>query len=305
MPLLYSWIYNTSFGYIAHTDVALRQEGLFSILGQIFVKYFFPNGFWTALMCLLLLLPDPKRNPSNINRLGILTMITFGLLLPMCILYTITGTSDARRMFIGMSFLLMLLAILSLQDGPWRRVRDWGITLFVVIQLAGLLWSVEGEFLPFRLPLLKQYSASFTPRTKADQNEAVILRLLELGVPKNSSVAVYTMAIFQFHDRIYEPAALSLAALTTGSNLKIIYFFETGEYSTVIKRLRENDVPFLLIDVYKDTDNKNSHQPLVHFASALLKKMEGSYVDPPGLRRMATFKISGRDQVLFRVLPSD
>jgi hypothetical protein len=225
-------------------------------------------------------------------------------LLPMCILYAITGTSDFRRMFVGMSFFLILLSILSLQEGPWRRVRDWGITLFVVMQLAGLLWRVEGEFLPFRIPLLKQYDASFKPRITADQNEAVILRLLELDVPKNSTVAVYTMAIFQFRDRIYEPAALSLAALTTGSNMEIIYFVETGDYGAVIRRLRKTDVTFLLIDAYKDTDNKSSHQPLVHFTSSLLKKMENPYVEPPGLQRMATFKIDGRDQVLFRVLPS-
>jgi hypothetical protein len=308
MTQLFQWTsYSTVFGpMIKAAVVYMKKEDFSSIIKQIFSLYSLPHFIMAAVTtCLILLQPNPKQNPGNIKRLYTLIIITLGSLLPIFVLYSFANSCESRRIFIGMSFLLMLLAILSLQDGPWRRVRDWGITLFVIIQFAGLLWSVEGEFLPLRLPLLKRYYASFTPRTKADQNEAVILRLLELGIPKNSSVAVYTMAIFQFRDRIYEPAALSLAALTTGSNIKIIYFFETGEYSTVIKRLRENDVSFLLIDVYKDTENKSSHQPLIHFASALLKKMQGPYVDPPGLQRMATFKIGGRDQVLFRVLPSD
>lgn len=303
MPMLYSWIYNTTFGFLAHTDMAVRQEGFFSVLWQIFVKHFFPNGFWTALVCLPLLLPDNKNNSHKIKQLGILTIITLGLLLPVCILYAITGTSDARRMFVGMSFLLILISILSLQDGPWKKIRVGGLSLLVVFNIVGLLWSSTGEVLPCRIPLLKDYYASFKSGTKPDQNEALISRLIELGIPKNSVVAVYTMAIFKSRDRIYEPAALSLAALTTGSNMGIIYFVETGEYAMVIKRLRETGVSFLLVDVYNDTENKNSHQPLVRFTSSLLKKMENSDVDPPGLQRMATFKIDGRDQALFRVLP--
>lgn len=303
MPMLYSWIYNTTFGFLAHTDMAVRQEGFFSVLWQIFVKHFFPNGFWTALVCLPLLLPDNKNNSHKIKQLGILTIITLGLLLPVCILYAITGTSDARRMFVGMSFLLILISILSLQDGPWKKIRVGGLSLLVVFNIVGLLWSSTGEVLPCRIPLLKDYYASFKSGTKPDQNEALISRLMELGIPKNSAVAVYTMAIFKSRDRIYEPAALSLAALTTGSNMDIIYFVETGEYSMVIKRLRETGISFLLVDVYDDAENKNSHQPLVRFTSSLLKTMENSDVDPPGLQRMATFKIDGRDQALFRVLP--
>jgi hypothetical protein len=305
MSLLYSWIYDTTFGFIAHTDIAVRQEGLFPVLWRIFSKHFSPNRIWIILLCLPLLLPGHESNRGKIKRLGILAMITLGLLLPMCFLYVLTGTSDFRRMFVGMSFLLILISILSLQDGPLRKVRTGILSLMVALQIAGLLWNARGVEIPFTIPILKPYDASLKPRTKPDQNETVILRLLELGVPPKSSIAVYTATIFQYRDRIYEPAALSLAALTTGSNLKIIYFVETGEYSKVIKRLRENGVSFLLIDVYNDIENKVSPHPLVHFTSSLLRKMEAPGVDPPGLLRMAAFKIGGRDQVLFRVLPSD
>jgi len=305
MPMLYSWIYDTSFGFIAQTDIAVRREGLLSILGQIFVKYFSPNGFLIAFLCLPLLWPTPERNSVKTRQLIILALITFGLLLPMCILYGVTGTSDIRRMFVGMTFLLIFISVLSLQDGFLRKVRIGIISLIVIFQIASLFWSSEDKDFPIEIPLLEQHDMSFRPRTKTDQNEGVIRRLLEAGVPKNSSIAVYTMAIFHFSDRIYEPAALSLAALTTGSNLQIIYFVETGEYFTVIKRLRETGVLFLLVDVYNNKENKSVNSPLVHFTSSLLKHMEKLYVDPPGLQRMAAFKINGRNQVLFRILPSE
>jgi len=41
----------------------------------------------------------------------------------------------------------------------------------------------------------------------------------------------------------------------------------------------------------------------VQFATALLTEMKLPYIDPPGLQKMAGFKINGREQVLFIVLP--
>jgi hypothetical protein len=302
MPRLYSWVYDTSFGAIAQvTDVLIRKEGFFSFLKRIFYIYLFPQGILVTVLCLLLLLSGSKIIPA-IKRLGILAMITFGLLLPMFFLYAFTGTSDPRRVFIGMSFLSLFLAIFSLQDGFARKARDFVIALIVAMQIAGFLWCVKGAP-PTGNSLLAQYHAAMRPKTNADQNEAVILHLMDLGVPKNSPVAVYTMALFKVRDRIYEPNSLNLAALTTGSNLHIIYCWDIGDYFAVIEKFRETGVSFLLIDVYEDIENKNRHQPYIQFATALLAKMKGPYIDPPGLKRVAAFKINGREQVLFEILP--
>ena len=155
----------------------------------------FPQGILVTVLCLLLLLSGSKIIPA-IKRLGILAMITFGLLLPMFFLYAFTGTSDPRRVFIGMSFLSLFLAIFSLQDGFARKARDFVIALIVAMQIAGFLWCVKGAP-PTGNSLLAQYHAAMRPKTNADQNEAVILHLMDLGVPKNSPVAVYTMALFK------------------------------------------------------------------------------------------------------------
>lgn len=303
MPRLYSWIYSTSFGAIARiTDVSIGRDGIFSVLKHIFSTYLIPNGVLVAGICLALLKPDQRRDSVSIKRLNTLTMITIGLLLPMFLLFIFTGTSDVRRVFIGMGFLLLLLAILSLQNGPLKKAREIAIALMVAMQLAVFFLSSYADLLPLKNPALKHTFSLLMPQ-KSDQNEAVISRLLDLGVPKNSSVAVYTTALFNAPERIYEQDALNLAALTTGSNLRIIYFWDIGDYDAVINRLREIDVPFLLIDVYKDDENKNSYQPSVQFSTALLDKMKEPYLNPPGLQRVAAFTIKGREQVLFKVLP--
>lgn len=303
MPRLYSWIYSTSFGAIARiTDVSIGRDGIFSVLKHIFSTYLIPNGVLVAGICLALLKPDQRRDSVSIKRLNTLTMITIGLLLPMFLLFIFTGTSDVRRVFIGMGFLLLLLAILSLQNGPLKKAREIAIALMVAMQLAVFFLSSYADLLPLKNPALKHTFSLLMPQ-KSDQNEAVISRLLDLGVPKNSSVAVYTTALFNAPERIYEQDALNLAALTTGSNLRIIYFWDIGDYDAVINRLREIDVPFLLIDVYKDYENKNSYQPSVQFSTALLDKIKEPYLNPPGLQRVAAFTIKGREQVLFKVLP--
>ena len=301
MPRLYSWVYDNAFGYMGQTmRKSIYIEAFFTTLKQRFVTYLFPQGFLVAVICLALLLPSTSRDSGSIKRIDMLTMITLGLLLPMLIIYAVIGKidpSDYRHFFIGMSFLLILLSILSLQNGPLRRVRYIVIALIVVLQLSGLFC------IAIRHPFLIKHCVEAMPKTKVDQNENVILRLLELGIPKNSPVAVYTMTLYQARDRIYEPAALSLASLTTGSNFKIIYFWDIGDYYAVIERLRENRVSFLLMDVYEDTENQNRNRPYIQFATALLKKMKEPYINPPGLQRVAAFKINGREQTLFKVLP--
>ncbi|MCX5848170.1 MAG: hypothetical protein NTW65_01790 [Deltaproteobacteria bacterium] len=295
MPHLYLWIYNASFGLLGKiTDAPFN-------LKQIFFIYLFPQATILAAISLILLWPNTRKESFCEKRLYVLAMITLGMLLPMFFMYAITGTGDARRIFVGMSFLLMLLAILSLQDGSIGRVRDVVLALIVVIQLAGFFYIAKGELPSSGHSLLIRSLAEQMPKRKADKNESVILRLLELGVPRSSAVGVYTIALFQPRDRIYEPSAMQLAALTTGSDINIIYYWDICDYYTVIKRLRENRVQFLLIDTYKDPENRSKHQPSTQFTTALLEKMESSDADPPGLRRITSFILDGREHVLFEV----
>jgi hypothetical protein len=302
MPQLYSWVYETSFGTMAKvTDVAAQKEGAFKILMQISSIYLFPNGIMVALLCPLFLLPFRGKSLDTVKGLYLFAVLTLGLLTPMWVLYIATGTSDSRRVIVGMTFLLTLLAILSLQEGSFKRARLFGFVFILALQLNALLCTVKGESISSGNLLIQSMVIPY-PKLKADKNEELISNLLELGIPKGSTVAVYTTALFQPRDRVYEPAALQLAAFTTGSNLNIIYYWDTGDYSSVLERLRREHVQYLLIDKYRDRNSESKHQPSWQFATALLDKMEKTQSDPLGLKQINTFELEAREQVLFEIL---
>lgn len=302
MPQLYSWVYETSFGPMARvTDVATQKEGAFNVLIQIFSIYLFPNGIMVMLLCLLFLLPLRRKSLGDVKRLSLFALLTLGFLIPMCVLYIATGTSDSRRVFVGMTFLLTLLAILSLHEGSFRRARFVGFAFILALQLNMLLCTVKGESISLGNLFFQKMVIPY-PNLKADKNEELILSLLKLGIPKGSTVAVYTAALFQPRDRVYEPAALQLAAFTTGSNLNIIYYWDTGDYSSVLERLRREHVKYLLIDKYRDPNSGSKHQPSWQFATALLDKMEKKQSDPLGLKQINTFELEAREQALFEIL---
>lgn len=302
MPAVFAWIYNASFGPIAQaTDVSIHGEGVWPFFKQIFSLYLFPQLILVGVICFAFFKKDAKRDSNHLKRLYLLAVITMGLLLPMFFMYAFTGTSDLRRIFIGMSFLSLLLAIFSLQDGFIRKTRDFGIALIVTLQIAGFFFVAQGKSLSFGHPLIVEYAADIMPKSGADLNEATVLRLREAGVPEKSSIGVYTKALFQSGDRVYEPSALQLAALTTGSGYRTIYYWDIGDYPAVIKRLQENSVRFLLIDTYEGTDNRNKYQPSVQFTAALLAKIKSSVSEPPELRRIATFNLGGREHMLFAI----
>lgn len=304
MPELYAWIYEASFGALAQiTDVYVKERGFLHFSKEMFLMYLFPQGTFLIALCTVFGLFDSKNFSGRIKILNKLLILCAGALLAGCLMYLITATSDPRRIFAAMSLALLICAVLSLQDGFMQRTRVAMVSLFLALQLTGLFLIADGKPQWLMHPFLVEKGAQGMPRNNPDWHETVIHRLLEAGVPPRSPVAVYTAALFQFHDRIYDPSALSLAALTTGSHLEIIYFWDIGDYDAVIERLQAISVPFLLVDVYEDKENKSPHQPPVQFTKALLAKIKVPYLHPPGLQRIASFIVDGRKQILFRVTP--
>lgn len=299
MPILYSWVYETSFGSMA--QITTKPEGFFVVFKRILELYLYPQGVILILLSLIVMLPSRRKDFLHLRCLTVFAVLTLALLLPMFILYAVTSTSDARRVFIGMAFFMLFLSIFSLQAGALRPVRDACVMAILGLQLIGFLWAARAEAPPFKNLHWIKTGVSF-PKTKPDQHETLINKLLELGIPRASSVAVYTMALHTHtRDRVYEPAALQLAAVTTGSNLDIVYYWDIGEYFSVIDRLRTNNVRYLLIDNYRDQTQAGKHQPSYQFASSLLDKLDAGKVDPPELRRIASFVFDGREQILFKV----
>lgn len=306
MPGLIAWAYDNSFGSFALyqiNDLYILQEGPFSFFVLLFLMYLFPQSVFAALLGLVLLIPGFRVNATRMKRLGILGMITLGLLIPICFLYVYTATNEPRRIFIGMSFLSLLLVTWSLQDGYARRIRDGGVTLMVVILFFGGICFATGNMPPVASLRMTQYYQQALPKRYPDQNEPVMSRLRDLGVPERSIVAVYPVALFQPDQRVYEPSALKLASLTTGSHILIVPFWEIGGYEEGIKMLRKNGVSFVLMDIHNDPGNTPVDQQSVQFATGLLAHIGGPSRESYGLQRVAFFKLNEREQVLYRILP--
>ena len=303
MPDLYAWVYENSFGSLAGVqDLYMREKGVFSFLVLLFSLYLFPHVILMSGLCLALLLPAGRRDAARLKRLVPLAVMTIGLLIPILVLYVMTSTSDVRRIFIGMNFLTLLLAILSLQDGFARKIRCLGIVLILTLFILGQGFIIRGALPPIRNLRLNQYYALAMPRTSADQNEVLIPRLMELGVPPDSTVAVYPHALFEPDTLIYESAALKLASLAAGTRLNIFCLFnDINDVPLLTGGLRELGVSFFVVDVYHDPGKKIIDPSAEQFVSASASKNNGqvSY----GLKKIATFSLNGREQALFKVLP--
>lgn len=298
MPALYSWVYVTSFGSMA--KITTKSEPMFIVIERVLSYYLYPQGIILAVLGSIIFLKNIHKNILLPRSLLIFGVITFSLLFPMLVLYGITGTNDLRRVFIGMTFLMLFLSIFSLQEGGFRIVRDICVTTLLSLQLIGFLWTSRGIPPPF--PKFHWISSGVSfPKNAIDQNVVLIKKLLALGVHRNSAVAVYTEALFYAQDRIYEPAALTLASTTMDANLHIVYFWDIGGYSPVIRRLQADGVRYLLIDRYQDPGQEGSYQPSWQFASSLLEKIASNKTDPPNLRRISSFMLAGREQILFRI----
>lgn len=298
MPALFSWAYVTSFGSMA--KITTKSEPIFSVLERVLSYYLNPQWFILVILsCIIFLMSRPKQILLSRSLLSF-GVITFTLLFPMLILYGITGTNDLRRVFIGMTFLMLFLSIFSLQEYKYRLGRDLFVMIILSIQIIDFLWNSRGD--PSPLPKLQWVKAGVSfPKRSTDLNVILIKKLLALGVHSNSAVAVYTEALFYAQDRIYEPAALTLASTALGANLNIVYFWDIGEYFPVIRRLKSEGVQYLLIDKYQSPRQEGSYQPSWQFASSLLNKMANNKTDPPYLHRISSFSLGGREQILFRI----
>lgn len=298
MPALFSWAYVTSFGSMA--KITTKSEPIFAVLQRVLSYYLNPQWFILVILsCIIFLMSRPKQIFLSRSLLSF-GVITFTLLFPMLILYGITGTNDLRRVFIGMTFLMLFLSIFSLQEYKYRLGRDLFIMIILSIQIIDFLWSSRGDPSPLTKLQWVKAGVSF-PKKEKDLNVILIKKLLALGVHSNSAVAVYTEALFYAQDRIYEPAALTLASTALGANLNIVYFWDIGEYFPVIRRLKSEGVQYLLIDKYQSPRQEGSYQPSWQFASSLLNKIANNKTDPPYLHRISSFSLGGRDQILFRI----
>jgi hypothetical protein len=231
--------------------------------------------------------------------IGTLVGVALGSLLPVFLLYWSSGTGDPRRAFLGIVFLLAALAIAAIRiPGPTARLTATLVAGVAVFQLWMLLPGTIGAPLPDLRIVHWSGSALRAPRERRDTN-ADLLDILAEKVPKNSAVAVYTMALFSAPNRVYDPGALKLGGAMRHHTIGFGYLWDEENYPVVVRRLGAEGYRYLLLDSFDDPGVRQSHMPYVHFDAHVLDMLKTPNATLPGLRLKDTFAVGGRMQRLY------
>ena len=227
--------------------------------------------------------------------------MSVGTLLPILVLYWLSGTGDLRRAMVGVTLLLFALSIAALNKvGPMNKLRVVLIGAVPLLQVWYLLPVCVGLSPPARV-----FSACCGPSLEApfrgqDGNE-LMSDVLARRLPEKSVVAAYTLALFSYPDRVYEPAALQLGLAARKTAINVGYLWDEGAYDRVIGRLAQSGYRFLLLDTWDNEVVRQSHMLYVHFTAGLLDSLRQRDNHLPGLRLVDTFTVSGRKQLLFEI----
>ena len=234
-----------------------------------------------------------EKNRGAADPAWLLLRSSLTMLVIFAAIYSSTG-SDRRRALAGVT--LVIVSVLTTVGKRYRLALVLALCL-IAAQITVLGRAVAG--LP-PAAALARFGPLQSPHRGPDLNFDTV-RALSKYVPAGSSVAVYTLALFQADARIYEPSTLRLISLQGNYGLAIGYPWDIGGYDEVIARLRQQNYKYLFLDSYPQIAPSAQHEPYVHFAAELLRRMQTG--DAPGLRVVAHIRLADRDQTLFRVLP--
>ena len=239
----------------------------------------------------------PSDSRAAINTPVWLVLYASSILLVISAALYATGGSDRRR---GLVALALFAASVIAIAGSRTRLALAAMFCLIGVQLmvfgnaiAGA--PVWGTHNGFGIPI---------PHRGPDGN-IDIARGLSRYISPGSAVAVYTLALYRLDARIYEPNALKLACLQMNCGFEVGYFWDAGQYDDVVTRLRQANFKYLLLDSFSEFAPTATHEPYVHFAVEMLRRMRAGGTDTPGLQVIARFQIGGRDQTLFRVLGNE
>jgi len=307
MPPLYSWIQTTSFGTMAQlTDVRMARLGFSGLLSWFGGRFAGPQTVFIvalAVFALTVALARRRTEGPAARHPWILVLIAFGALAPMLVLYGLTGTSEPRRLIAGASLAVLAVAIFAMADGFLHRLRIAAVGMVAIAQLLTIQAAARADIrmMEFLSPWV--WTAVPPPQRGADLNRDFVRQLLNAGVPRRSPVAVHTMAPPNRGLRVWEPETAMLASRTLGNPFHLLYTWEIGDYDKVLTYYRGANIWYLLVEHFRDPENSAAHQPYVRFTTALLDRIEAGEVNPPGLELIARFKLGGRVNSLFKIMP--
>lgn len=309
------WTYDNSFGIGATTnDQVNLSRNIFPILWDIL------NVYGLALSVALLAIAFcvaifTKKTTGESRNLKYVFIALASMLVPMLFAYSVTGTSDNRRIFLGIVFFLLAASYyIAHKDFSSKLMNRSVVTLFVLIltiqSLAITAVVSQNNILLAGKKYLENYYVTLTyryPKPNEGYDSEVIREIKLLGV-KNSRIAVFSLGMFS--DKVlYQAESLRYVTLEIDRSLDfgtLWGYIDYEPYLDVVKRLKQNGFNYVLLE---DIDNPISDPTLrnrlkshTFFVTELLKIIKDRGEDNIiGLDLVGSFNISHRKQYLFRV----
>ena len=135
---------------------------------------------------------------------------------------------------VGMTLLLFALSIAALNHvGPLTKLRVVLIGAVPLLQIAYLLPAYVGLHAP--APVFGSCCGpSIEAPFKGQDGNDLMSDVLAGKLPEKSVVAAYTLALFSYPNRVYEPAALQLGLAARKAAITVGYLWDEGAYDRVI-----------------------------------------------------------------------
>jgi hypothetical protein len=298
---LYLWAESTSFGIWAQLAGPSSRVPLLAIPGQLLEAYS-PRLLLAVVVLALAGAPGLLRSSRNVLHSGarILVGTAALMIVPMLVLYSLSATSDPRRIMPGMFILYMGVTAAALTPrGHFPRVRlacllGLAVSLVAAATANGLnvpsdaLLRVQGTFGYLRRPALGQ-----------DPNGPVLESLLKLGL-SNGNIAAYTRC-YRGYEQCernnlppFEPMALSTLARERHVPLFVHYVHDLdfSRPETLSKQIQAYDFQYVLIDMADLPGPFNRADPYANHTEHFIS-MERTEL-PAGMVRRGCFSTLNR-----------
>jgi FkbM family methyltransferase len=296
---LFLWAFETSFGTLAKvTDQRFLGKSPLSIFSDLLPLY--SPRILAALTAVSLVSLLRCSRSQVVANLGVrFVAVALLMLIPMLIIYSVSGTSDMRRIMPVMLVLNVGLVFIALMpSGPLRRSRVVLLLLLTSFEVLGTGINGMNIQRPW-FPARERWTELPAPFTGVDPNPDVLDAILKLGISQGR-IAAFTYCYRDFencenqHIRIFEPMALWTVAQARGLSLQI-HFMGDLDFSrpeTLAEQIKANGFDYVLIDLFDNPANVNWRDSYVNNTANFIRLYRSAL--PKGLTDLGCFYDLGR-----------
>ena len=309
MRTLYLWAHETSFGAMAQVmDQSFRGLSPLAIFIELAQRYS-PLDLLVLFAVSLPAIAGLIRSRVNLDYSKPIAVTAAAVLMlaPMLVLYSVTGTSDFRRIMPAMLLLYVGLVGLALSPiGLLPRVRT---SVLLVLTVAQVMTAAANGF-AIRPPVLlrvQQFLGPLRfPATGRDPNVPVLEGILGLGIT-SGNIAAYTYCYRDYGTCTqrnippFEPSALG--TLARERHLPIgVHFIGDLDFSkpdSLAAQIAARDFQYVLVDMFDSPEVVNRADPYTLHTEHFIALERGSL--PHGLTSTGCFSTVNRPICVLKV----